>query len=195
MSKTFWAADCQRRVAGERDAGFQVDDVPAVQQRRVGAADEPCVEMVDPGAVAMQAAEQAHPPDALVDGGVPAISWHAPLQAAHVAGGEQLRLFRHFGVGVVHGEAEHRVAAQRRRGVGGDKIDALVPAGEVIDEEAEEFERAGRGDPFRQQDCALGVVQREGLRQREAVVDVDAEVVGGERERAGIHDQPGGRVD
>ena len=38
-------------------------------------------------------------------------------------------------------------------------------------------------------------VQREGLRQREAVVDVDAEVVGGKREGAGIDDQPGGRVD
>ena len=121
-------ADRQRYVAGERDAGFQVDDVPAVQQRRVGAADEARVEVVDPGAVVVQTGEHADPRHLLVDGGVPADAGDAALQAEHVTGGEQLRLFRQRRVGVVHGEAEHRVTAQRRWRVGGDQIDALVPA-------------------------------------------------------------------
>ena len=55
------AAERQRHVAGERDAGFQVDDVPAVQQQRVGAADEARVEVVDPGAVVVQAGEHPDP--------------------------------------------------------------------------------------------------------------------------------------
>lgn len=148
-------AECQRHVLRQRHADFQVDDGAAVQDRRIRATDEPRVEQVYPAAVVAQAAEQANPPHALVDGGVPAGPGHAPLQGEHVAGSKQVGLLRHLRIGVVHREAEDRVAGQGRRRPGRDDIDSLGPGGEVVDEEPEQGQRLGGGDPVGQQECAI----------------------------------------
>ena len=116
--KTFWPPKASLRVVGQGDARFQVDDGATLQQRRVLAANEPGVEVVDPGAEIVQTSQQAYPPQALVDGGVPADPGNAALQAQDISGGEQVRLFRHFRVGVVQRVTEGRVAAQCRWSVG-----------------------------------------------------------------------------
>ena len=132
-----------------------------------------------------------YPPQALIDGDVPARLGHAPFEGEHVAGAEQVGILRHLRLGVVQRGAEDGVAAQRGGRVGPDDVDPLGPCREVVDEEPEESERARRSDAFRQQQRAL--VRREGevLRQGEAVVDVDVEVVGGQRERAAVDHKPG----
>ena len=132
----------------------------------------------------MQAAEQADAPGALLDRDVPAGLGHALLQGEDIPGIEQIRVeCRHRRVGPVQGEAEDRLASEGGRRVGGDDVDALRPGGEVVGEEPEHGQGAGRGDAVREQERAVIRARGNGLRQGEAIGDVDAEVVdrGGER--------------
>ena len=105
------AADRQRHVPHERNAGLEVEDEAAVEKRRRGAAHGAGVDVVDPRSVLVQAAEQAAPSQPLIDGDVPARLGHTPFEGEHVAGAEQVGLLRYLSVGVVQRGAENGIAA------------------------------------------------------------------------------------
>ena len=111
--KTFWPPSASLKLSVKAMLASRSRMWRPSSSGESGAANEPGVEVVDPGAEIVHTAQQVYPAQALGDGGVPAEPGNAALQTQDTSPGvSRSDSSVSCRVGIVHRVTEGRVASQ-----------------------------------------------------------------------------------